>query len=402
MPPAFKADKMLKTEYFALANAGTGTTGARTLTELMVSTYFEDPEGVTDLHYSLGKLSADDMKVVSVYLNGASNTEDGDSDPTTPDTLLATPVTKASVEGDAYLAIMAKAVGSATLKLMVKDGTGGSATFDIGVMVRASNAPPTLNADVLTTGATGQYSKMSYTGAKRLRVQDGAMTVMIPNDAFRDADGDALKIEAMIGGADADTTTANKALLGAMVDSSDNLVLTPKKGGTATIPVILKATDPYGHSIVTPSDISTAGNAIQVEVNVPPQHKTYVNTVTELQSALDAPTGRKDSDKAVLADLPKTFSIAVTSADGGTATLATLTNHFVDLDSEDILEDAVLTNGYCDFTTSSDTYATVAFNTGRTAIQLVGKKMGSFDVTVTCTDTRMETLTDKVTVTIVQ
>ena len=47
-------------------------------------------------------------------------------------------------------------------------------------------------------------------------------------------------------------------------------------------------------------------------------------------------------------------------------------------------------------------YATVEFNEARTVIQLIGKKMGSFDVMVTCTDTRMETLEDKVTVTIVQ
>ena len=404
MPPTLKADKMLNTEYLALANAGGGTAGSRTLTELMVSTYFEDPEGVTNLHYSLGELSDADKKTVDVYLNGDANTEDGDTDPTTPNTIITTPVTKASVEGDAYLAIMAKASGSVTLKLTVKDGTGGSATFDIGVMVRASNAPPTLNADVLTTGAEGQYSKMSRTGAMRLRVQDGPVTVMIPDDAFRDADVDDLTIEAVIGGADAATITANEALLGATIDSSGNLVLTPKKGGTATIPVILRATDPYMHSVETPSGVDTPGASIQVEVNVPPMHKTYENDNTELASALPTPAGRMGSDKAVLADLAiKTFSIAVTNAGTGTpAALATLANHFVDLDSEDNLIDADLTDGYCDFTTSSDTYATVEFNDGRTAIQLTGKKMGSFDVVVTCTDTRMETLEDKVTVTIVQ
>ena len=408
MPPAFKAGKMFVTEHFALANGGTGTTGMKTLTELVVSTYFEDPEGVTELHYSLAELSADEKKVVDVYLHGVANTEDGDSNPATPNTLITAPMGKDgkdSVEGDAYLAIMAKAVGSATVTLMVKDNTGGSAMFDIGVMVRASNSPPTVNADVLTTGATGQYSKMSRTGAMRLRVQDGAMTVMIPNDAFRDADSDTLKIEATVSGADAATITANKALLDVAIDASGNLVLTPKKGGTATIPVVLTATDPYGLSVSTPNAIDNDGDSIQVEVNIPPQHKTYTNTNSDLQSALSAPTGRMDSDKAILADLAtKTFSIAVTNAGatGTPATLATLTNHFVDLDGEDNLEDADLTNGYCDFATSSDEYATVSFNDGRTAIQLIGKKMGSFDVTVTCTDTRMETLTDKVTVTIVQ
>ena len=295
MPPTLKADKMLKTEYFALADAGAGTTGARDLAELIVSTYFEDPEGVTDLHYSLGKLSDDDEKVVAVYLNGVTNTFDDDNNAATPNTLIAAPVKKASVEGDAYLAIMAKAIGSVTLKLTVKDGTGGSATFDIGVMVRASNAPPTLNTDIWTTG---QYSKMSRTGVMRLRVQDGAVTVMIPDGAFRDADGDALKIEAMIGGADAAAITANKALLGATISSSGDLVLTPKKGGVATIPVVLKATDPYMLSAETPIDISSAGDSIQVEVNIPPMHKTYVNDNNELASTLDAPTGRKDSDKA--------------------------------------------------------------------------------------------------------
>ena len=160
---------------------------------MTISSYFEDPEGVTDLNYSVGKLSKDDGKVVDFYLNGDTNLDSSGNG-----TLVASPDTNDSVQGVAYLAIMAKAKGSATLKLTVKDGAGGSATFDIDVMVRPTNSVPTLNEDVWTTGTGGQYSKMSRTGAMRLAVKDGAVTVIIPADAFRDADGDTLKIEATI------------------------------------------------------------------------------------------------------------------------------------------------------------------------------------------------------------
>ena len=117
-----------------------------------------------------------------------------------------------------------------------------------------------------------------------------------------------------------------------------------------------------------------------------------------------------DEDEAVLADLAvKTFSIALTTADmddmddmdDRPAPLLMLSQHFIDDDNEDELSNMTLDDGRCDFTTSSDTYATVAFNPDRTAITIVGKKVGSFDVMVTCTDTKMETVEDMVTVTIV-
>lgn len=303
--------------------------------------------------------------------------------------LLSAPIHKeAGVQGtDAYLAVMAKAAGSVVLELTVKDGFGGVHMEQISVEVVDSNAPPTVDTAVFTAA---KATEMSRIGGMRLSVTEGPVTVMVPDGLFEDADGDTLKIETLVAGADASETTTNKGLLGASIDAGGDLVLTPKKGGTATIPVVLKATDRYGASVMT----AQGSGGVQVEVNVPPMHHTYAT------SALTAPTGKADTDMAVLADLAtKSFSIAVTSGTAGT--LLTLAQHFTDPDDEDVLSDALLTNGSCDVTTSSSEYATVAFSATRDTITIVGKKPGSFDVEVTCTDTKMESLSDSVTVSII-
>ena len=73
---------------------------------------------------------------------------------------------KDGVTRNAFLAIRAKAKGSVTLTLTVKDGLpGGVSTHEIPVMVRAQNAPPVALASVLTTDA---YAKMTRTGVNRI------------------------------------------------------------------------------------------------------------------------------------------------------------------------------------------------------------------------------------------
>ena len=89
---------------------------------------------------------------------------------------------------------------------------------------------------------------------------------------------------------------------------------------------------------------------------------------------------------------------------GNAATLLTLGNHFTDADTaEDNLADNNLVNGVCNFATddTDSKYATLTFNTDRTEIEIVGKAQGQLTVTVTCEDTKKETLVDSVTVTII-
>ena len=137
---------MLGTQYFALDSAGidgtaipdpgtNGTDGEKALGELKLSDYFEDAEGVVNLIYSVGDLSDDDKKIVDVFLL------DFDPDPTTDragfedadDNAVTT--SKSSVTGEeSYLAIVAKAAGSVTFTLTVKDGLpGGVSTFERSV-----------------------------------------------------------------------------------------------------------------------------------------------------------------------------------------------------------------------------------------------------------------------------
>ena len=66
-PPALKADKTLGTQHLALANR-TDTTGIKKISVIPISTYFEDPEGIASLTYSVAELSADDKKIANVFL----------------------------------------------------------------------------------------------------------------------------------------------------------------------------------------------------------------------------------------------------------------------------------------------------------------------------------------------
>ena len=63
-------------------------------------------------------------------------------------------------------------------------------------------------------------------------------------------------------------------------------------------------------------------------------------------------------------------------------------------------------NGICEFSTDqpagTGAYATVAFNAARDTIQVDPLKRGMFTLTVTCTDGKMESVTDSVMVTIRQ
>ena len=299
----------------------------------------------------------------------------------------AVTTSKSSVTGEeSYLAIVAKAAGSVTLTLTVKDGLpGGVSTQDIPVIVRAANAPPVIST-ALDQDALEAFDK---TGADRLVISAGPVTIDIPAMSFVDPNGDALTYEAIIGGSDEADIAANKKVLDAAINDSGDLVLTPKEApatGADAIPVTIKASDIYGAYVMTATPIDVA-------VNRPPSHLTYA------ASALSPPTGKMDTDKAVLADLAvTTFSIASTA----TATeVLTLAEHFGDADTEDNLTDADLTNGVCNFTTTSDDYATVTFSTNRADIELVGEEQGEFDLIVTCTDTKMESLVDRVTITII-
>ena len=400
-PPAVKAGKTLATQHFALIGAeldGTlitgAVTGAKVLGEIKLSDYFEDAEGVLNLIYSVAELSAADKTIVEVYLTNMDPepNSDGTGFVTGTDNVALT-TSMAAVMGDAYLAIKALKAGSAMVTVTVKDGLpGGVLMQDISVMVRATNAPPAVSA-ALDVDALEAFDK---TAADRLVVGTPA-TVDLPAMAFVDPNGDTLTYEVVIGGDNADDIAANKKILDAAIDSSGDLVLTPKAPSTATgdgsdaIPVTIKATDPYGASAMT-------GTPIDVTVNRPPAHHTYTS------SDLSAPTGKMATDKAVLADLAvTTFSIASTTGSGNAATLLTLGNHFTDADTEDNLADNNLVNGVCNFATddTDSKYATLTFNTDRTEIEIVGKAQGQLTVTVTCEDTKKETLVDSVTVTII-
>jgi hypothetical protein len=398
-PPAVKAGKTLATQHFALIGAeldGTlitgAVTGAKVLGEIKLSDYFEDAEGVLNLIYSVAELSAADKTIMEVYLTNM------DPEPNSDDTGFVTgtnnvalTTSMAAVMGDAYLAIKALKAGSAMVTVTVKDGLpGGVRMQDISVMVRATNAPPAVSA-ALDMDALEAFDK---TAADRL-VVGTPVTVDLPAMAFVDPNGDTLTYEVVIGGDNADDIAANKKILDAAIDSSGDLVLTPKAPSTATgdgsdaIPVTIKATDPYGASAMT-------GTPIDVTVNRPPAHHTYTS------SNLPTPSDKMGTDKVVLADLAvTTFSVASTTGDA--ATLLTLGNHFTDADSEDDLDDNNLANGVCNFasTDTDSTYATLAFNSGRTAIEIVGKKQGELTVTVTCEDTKKEKIEDSVTVTII-
>ena len=75
------------------------------------------------------------------------------------------------------------------------------------------------------------------------------------------------------------------------IDGSGDLVLSPKKGGpaTGTIPVIIKATDPFGTSAVTGD---TGASSIQVKVNTPPMNTVYGSTDTPLPARKKETRGR--------------------------------------------------------------------------------------------------------------
>ena len=217
-----------------------------------------------------------------------------------------------------------------------------------------------------------------------------------PDGAFHDADSDALTVTAEVGGADEVTTTANKAFLDVSIDANGDLVLTSKKGGpaTGTIPVIVKATDPYGASVMTGG--TGDGTSIQVKVNSPPVHPEY-------QTGSTPPAGKKVGDPVQMSDIAdKDLSVAAEST--GNASFIVLATYFADADTtEDPIGGA---NGICSYSTNQPTgdaaYATVAFNAARTEIGVTPLKPGTFTLTVTCTDNKMESLTDQVTITIRQ
>ena len=398
MPPALKADVTLGTQYFALASIKPNGTpalgGNKKVAFLEVSDYFEDPEGVANLNYSLAKLSADDTKIVDAYLTDTLPK----IDMTEPDAHFFTPPVPTPVEtvpAPAYLVIQAKAKGTVTLNLMVKDGLpDGEATQQITVMVRASNAGPIAPDSVLTVPA---FTAMSRVAVNRI-ASTGDVTVKVPDGAFFDADGDSLIVTAAVGGSTAAVTDANKKFLDVSIDANGDLVLTPKKGGPpandGTIPVILTATDPYGKTVVTEA---TGEMSIQVKVNTAPMLDTYETNGDPL------PAGKAVGDKKALADIAiadKTFNVG---EDGGEDKMAedfiALATYFVDPDDEDVFTGS---EGICDFVTvpADQKNAKVTFDMPREKIQITALKRGSVEVVVTCTDGKEESVTDRVTATI--
>ena len=132
----------------------------------------------------------------------------------------------------AFLSIKGLTAGTVTVDLTVNDGLpGGKATHQIPVMVRATNAQPTLVGTVLDTVA---FTAMSRIGVNRLASTE-TVTVTVPDGAFVDADNDLLTVTATIGDDD-EAIAANKLLLDVSIDASGNLVLTSKKGGPAGMP----------------------------------------------------------------------------------------------------------------------------------------------------------------------
>jgi hypothetical protein len=407
MPPTLKDGTPIATQYLALAarNANGSAIGdgineaSRAVFNkyetVEVSKYFEDPEGVVDLIYSLADLSDDDKKIVTVSLAATAaldtdGSEDGDIDD--PGEM---PTSEKSVNGKAYLNISGKAAGSVTLMLTVKDGLpDGVTSQSIQVMVRDANAPPEIVSTALGADA---IEKMSRTGAKRIPSNENTV-VMIPMGAFTDANGDAFTLTAEVSGANADTITSNKALLDVEI-AGGNLVLKPKKGSNnVNIPVVLKATDRYGASAMTGNDNSSFDDTIVVEINTPPMHATY-DDVSSPTTGLTYPAGASDGDNIMLAHITdKTYSAAGEDMANEFITLATF---FEDPDQEDSIEGD---DHICSFSTSpaDQKFATVAFNDSVTIITVNPDAPGMFDLSVTCTDHVGETLTDTVKVTILQ
>ena len=380
MPPALKAGKMIGTQNFAMAEDGNKLIGS-----LKVSDYFEDPEGVANLHFSLVKLSADDEKIVNVFLTGAmpklaENNPNAFAD--------GPPTHMETVSSPAYLTIQAEKAGTVTLNLSVTDGLpDGEDTHQITVMVRASNVGPTAPESVLTADA---YAAMSRIAVNRI-ASTGDVTVKVPDGAFVDADRDSLIVTAAVGG-DIATAAANEKFLGVSIDANGDLVLTPKKGGPpangGTILVILTATDPYGKTAMTDARDNMG---IQVKVNTAPMLDTY--GTNDAAAALRA--GKKVGDKKALADIAdKTFNVGEMDA-----MFIELATYFVDPDEEDPV---TTEEGICDFVTvpADQKNAEVTFNDARAIIQIDALKRGSVEVVVTCTDGKEESVTDRVTATI--
>jgi hypothetical protein len=424
MPPALKAGMAIATQYLALVareadgmaiDAAAAINAFNKYEILEVSKYFEDPEGVANLIYSLADLSDDDKKVVTVSLAAAAAMDagDGESDDTTPDgdiddtnnvdgtDVAEMPAHMKSVTGKAYLNISGVAAGSVTLTLMVKDGhPGGTTSQTIQVMVRDANAPPAIVSTVLNADAIG---KMSRTGAKRIPSNENTV-VMIPMGAFTDANGDALTLTAEVGGTDgtvdaADSALANKELLAVEIDGG-NLVLKPKKGSNnVNIPVVLKATDLYGASAMTGFNIETPAETILVEINNPPSHKTYTSVVPDSVEDVTIPEGAKIGDKIMLAHITdKTYSVAGENMANEFIMLATF---FVEADEEDPIGTA---EHICSFSTSpaDQKFATIGLDSMGESIEVLAKMRGKFDLSVTCTDHLGEMVTDMVEVTIIQ
>ena len=402
-PPALKADKTLGTQWLAFAGrpgSDANTTGIQKVSVIPISTYFEDPEGVASLTYSLADRSADDKKVVTVYLTdelGKPGIAIGNDMFAAPNAMPTD--MKDGVTGTAFLAIEAVAPGTVTLELTVNDGLpGGKSTHQIPVMVRAANGRPTFVDTVLDMAA---FTAMSRIGVNRLASTE-TVTVTVPDGAFSDPDNDDLKVTATIGGSGVVAIAANKLLLDVSIDANGDLVLTSKKGGppgNATIPVILTATDPFGTSIPTSAAAATDATAsIQVKVNTPPMHQVY-NTNDII------PTGKKAGDPRELSDIvDKDLSVSVEGTEMGDVDFIVLARYFMDADTA---EDPIATaEGICSFATDQPAgdaaYATVTFGAQRANIGVKPVKPGSFVLSVTCTDNKMESLTDQVTVTIRQ
>ena len=224
MPPALKDGIAIATQYLALEakkadgtaiGSGGGDAVSRAVFNkyeiLEVSKYFEDPEGVANLIYSLADLSDDDEKVVKVSLAATQAMDNPNSPNGDIDDAGEMPAHAPSVTGPAYLNISGVAAGSVTLTLMVKDGhPGGTTSQTIQVMVRDANAPPEIVSTVLGEDAIG---KMSRTGAKRIPSNENTV-VMIPMGAFTDANGDAFTLTAEVGGTETvDALTPSMARL---------------------------------------------------------------------------------------------------------------------------------------------------------------------------------------------
>ena len=119
----------------------------------------------------------------------------------------------------------------------------------------------------------------------------------------------------------------------------------------------------------------------------------------------DIPTGKKAGDPRELSDIvDKDLSVSVEGTEMGDVDFIVLARYFMDADTA---EDPIATaEGICSFATDQPAgdaaYATVTFGAQRANIGVKPVKPGSFVLSVTCTDNKMESLTDQVTVTIRQ